>query len=146
MKKKAKKSKAKTKAKAKPKARKKLSARLKKPAKKSAGKKGKKASKAKAKGRAKKPAMSVTPPEGGVLIGRVEDYFAQIGVIAFTLKKPLQVGDHIHILGHTTDQEQVVASMQIDHQTVTVAKPKDAIGIKVGDRARRGDYIFIVPA
>jgi peptide subunit release factor RF-3 len=39
-----------------------------------------------------------------------------------------------------------VDSMQIDNTNVTEAKPGDAIGIKIPDRARKGDSVFIVTA
>jgi hypothetical protein len=109
------------------------------------------ARKAKAKGKAKKKGgaspkakMSIIPPRNSTLAGRVEDYFAKIGVIAFTVKKPIAVGDHLHILGHTTNLEQALESMQINHQPVTAAGVNDAVGIKVTSRVRRGDYVFII--
>jgi hypothetical protein len=76
----------------------------------------------------------------------VEDYFAKIGVIALTVQKPLHVGDQIQVLGHTTHLDLTLDSMQIDHQSVSEAKPKDAVGIKVSSRARRGDYVFVIKA
>jgi hypothetical protein len=149
MKKKAgKKSKLKAKAKPKAKAKAKKPARSKSPVKakaKAKPPKKAKATKKKAK-KAAKPAPAVVPPPGSILVGRVEDFYAQINVVAFTAKKPIQVGDRLHVLGHTTRIEQLVDSMQINHQTVTQASAGDAIGIKVGDRARRGDYIFITKA
>ena len=93
-------------------------------------KKAKKAApKSKARKKAKaaaKPKMSVIPPPNSTLVGRVEDYFAKIGVIAFTVKKPIHAGDHLHVLGHTTNLEQTLDSMQIDHQPVSEAKPVSA--------------------
>jgi translation elongation factor EF-1alpha len=41
------------------------------------------------------------------------------------------VGDRIRIQGHTTDFEQKVASIQIEHASVEVAKKGDKIGVKV---------------
>ncbi len=92
--------------------------------------------------KAQTPKMSVIPPANSILLGRVEDFFAHINVIAFTLKAPLSVGSKIHILGHTTNLEMVVNSMQIDHQSIPSAKVKDAVGIKVSGRCRKGDYVF----
>ncbi|OGR90449.1 MAG: hypothetical protein A2992_01805 [Elusimicrobia bacterium RIFCSPLOWO2_01_FULL_59_12] len=86
--------------------------------------------------------MSVIPPLNSTLLGRVEDYYAHISVIALTLQKPVRVGDRLQVLGHTTNLEQAVDSMQINHQAVTEAGPKDAVGIKVNGRVRRGDYVF----
>lgn len=94
--------------------------------------------------RSAKPKMAVIPPPNSLLVGRVEDYFAKIGVMAFTLRAPLSTASHIHILGHTTNLEQSVDSMQIDHQPVADAKAKAAVGIKVTARVRRGDYVFLI--
>jgi len=77
-------------------------------------------------------------------VGRVSDYFARIGVAGIDLTGPLRVGDTIHIKGHTTDFEQSVDSIQIEHASVDAAKAGDKIGIKVEDRCRRGDHVYVV--
>ena len=77
-----------------------------------------------------------------VEIGRVNDYFAHISVAGIDLTAPLKVGDRILIKGHTTDIEQVVDSLQIEHASVEEAKAGDKIGIKVPDRVRPGDHVF----
>ena len=87
----------------------------------------------------------IPAPPNGILLGRVEDYFAHIGVAALTLSAPLALGAHIHVLGHTTSFEQTIDSMQIDHQPVTRADKSAAVGIKVTSRARRGDHVYLLP-
>jgi translation elongation factor EF-Tu-like GTPase len=77
-------------------------------------------------------------------VGIVSDYFAHVSVAGIELSGVLRVGDRIHIKGHTTDLEQVVESMQIEHNQVEEGKSGDAIGIKVGDRCRHGDEVFKV--
>ncbi|MBD3271093.1 MAG: hypothetical protein GF384_00980 [Elusimicrobia bacterium] len=84
------------------------------------------------------------PLPGEVFIGVVEDYFSHVNVLATTLKAPVSVGARIHVRGHTTDMIQPVSSMQIEHRTVLNASPGDSIGIKVGQRVRKGDYIYRV--
>ena len=80
-------------------------------------------------------------------IGIVKGYFAKIGVAGIDLEKTLRVGDRIHIKGHTTDLEETVASIQIEHAQVEEAKKGDQIGIKVTDRCRDGDVVYkITPA
>jgi len=80
-------------------------------------------------------------------IGVVNDYFAKIGVAGIDLEGPLQVGDTVHVKGHTTDLELVVESMQVEHDQVEQAKKGDAIGIKVKDRCRGGDVVYkVTPA
>jgi putative protease len=77
-------------------------------------------------------------------IGRVVDYFAKIGVAGIDLTGKLSAGDTIHIKGHTTDLEQVVESMQVEHDQVEQAGAGDKIGIKVNDRCRGGDHVYRV--
>lgn len=77
-------------------------------------------------------------------VGKISDYFAKIGVAAIELTGSLSVGDTIHIKGHTTDFEQKIDSMQIEHQSVEKANPGDSIGIKVKDRVRGHDVVYKV--
>lgn len=79
-----------------------------------------------------------------VKIGVVKDYFAKIGVAGIDMTGGLKVGDTIHVKGHTSDFEQVVDSIQIEHEPVESAKAGDAIGIKVADRCRDGDTVYKV--
>jgi translation elongation factor EF-1alpha len=76
-------------------------------------------------------------------IGVVEHYFGKIGVAAIKMKSTMSVGDTIHIKGHTTDFEQAVDSIQIEHESVQKVKKGDDIGIKVKDHVREGDEVFI---
>ena len=77
-------------------------------------------------------------------IGHVSDFFARPVVAGIELTGPIKVGEKVHIVGHTTDLELVVNSMQINNVNVTEAKAGDAIGIKVTDRVRRGDKVYKV--
>ena len=78
------------------------------------------------------------------VIGNVSDFFARPVVAGIELMAPLQVGDRIHIQGHTTDLESAVDSMQINNVNVQEAKAGDSVGIKVPDRVRRGDTVYKV--
>jgi translation elongation factor EF-Tu-like GTPase len=78
------------------------------------------------------------------LIGKVDHWFGRIGVAGIALTDKLAVGDRIHVLGHTTDFEQEVTSMQIMHQDVNEAGNGDEVGIKVQFRARSGDLVYKV--
>lgn len=77
-------------------------------------------------------------------VGTVSSYFAQIGVAGIALEATLRPGDTIHVKGHTTDLEQAVESIQIEHEQVEQAKAGDAIGVKVKERCRRGDVVYKV--
>ena len=77
-------------------------------------------------------------------IGVINEFFARINVAGVELSDTMRVGDTIHIKGHTTDLEQTVDSMQIEHDTVEEATAGQAVGIKVQDRVRQGDQVFKV--
>ena len=79
-----------------------------------------------------------------VEIGKVSDFFARPVVAGIELTAPLKAGDRIHIVGHTTDIELTVESMQINNVDVKEAKGGDAVGVKVSDRVRRGDKVYKV--
>jgi putative protease len=77
-----------------------------------------------------------------VEIGRITHFFAKINVAVIELKAPLKVGDTIVIKGPTTDSQQVVDSMQIEHQNVQTALAGQSIGMKVPQRVRETDAVF----
>lgn len=77
-------------------------------------------------------------------IGVVSKYFAKPQVAAVSLEGQLHVGDKIHIKGHTTDFEQTVGSMQIENEPVKEAKAGDDVGIKVNERVRPNDEVYMV--
>ena len=79
-----------------------------------------------------------------VVIGKVSDFFAKPVVAGIELTAPLNLGDVIHIVGHTTDITMTVASMQINNINVQEAKAGDAVGIRITDRARSGDVVYKV--
>ena len=75
-------------------------------------------------------------------IGMVTHYWTDLGVAGIHLTEPIDIGDHIHVLGHTTDFEQDVGSMQIEHRYVRHANPGDDVGIRVGEHVREHDHIY----
>jgi putative protease len=75
-------------------------------------------------------------------VGRVTHYFTRISVAVIELKAPLAVGDRILIKGSTTDLEQVVESMQIEHKDVKQAEAGQSIGLKVKERVRENDTVY----
>lgn len=78
------------------------------------------------------------------LIGKITHYFDKIGVAIVELSGVLAIGDRIHIKGASTDLEQEVASMQVDHKNVSKAKKGDLVGLKVDQKVKEGDEIFSV--
>ena len=66
----------------------------------------------------------------GKEIGKVVHYYTYLGVGIIELKGTLKVGDKIKIKGATSDFEQKVNSMQIEHEKVEEAKKGKSIGLK----------------
>jgi len=84
-------------------------------------------------------------PEAG--IGRVEKYYSRLGVALIGLTGgPLRLGDVIHIRGVTTDFEQPVESMQIEHVRVDQAEAGQRVAIQVIAKARQHDIVYKVTA
>lgn len=82
---------------------------------------------------------------GEEVVGKVMDYFGKIGVAGIQVTAgSLNVGDTIHIKGHTTDVTQVVESIQLEHQGVPRAEPGQTIGLRIKDRVRKGDTVLRV--
>jgi translation elongation factor EF-1alpha len=77
-------------------------------------------------------------------IGNISGYFSHVNVAAIKLSGSLKVGDKVHIKGHTTDFEQKVGSMQIEKKSVKEAKKGDHIGIRVSEKVRPNDKVFLV--
>lgn len=75
-------------------------------------------------------------------IGEVTHYFTNISVGVIDLSGDLKVGDKISIEGATTDIQQDVESMQIEHEDVEEAGPGDSVGLKVKDRVREADVVY----
>lgn len=77
------------------------------------------------------------------LIGKITHYYSAIGVGIVELSGSLKTGDAIHIKGKATDFEQAVDSMQVEHEPVEKAKKGDVIGIKVKEKVKEGDEVFL---
>jgi len=77
-------------------------------------------------------------------IGTVSSYFSHVEVAAIKLSGKLKVGDKIHIKGHTTDFELKVKGLQIERKDVKEAKKGNHIGIKVPEKVRPNDKVFLV--
>ena len=76
-------------------------------------------------------------------IGFVSNYFSKISVAAVEITdETVSVGDSLHFLGHTTDFESTLHSMQIEHKSVTEAKKGDSVGVKVPEKVRKGDKVY----
>ena len=80
----------------------------------------------------------------GEKIGVITHFFNHISVAAIKITDSvLNVGDTIHIIGAHTDFTQIVEHMEINRKTIETANPGDEIGLKVKDRVREHDVVYI---
>jgi putative protease len=81
------------------------------------------------------------------LVGTVTHFFGKAMVAAIKITDgQLDVGDTIHIVGHTSDFTQNIDSMQVDRAPVNTAKVGDEIGVRVNEHVRDHDKVYrVVP-
>ena len=78
-------------------------------------------------------------------IGVITHYFGHVGVGIIKVEaEGLKLGDTLHFKGHTTDFQQSVDSMQIEHKDVQEANVGDSVGTKVSEHVREHDEVFKV--
>ncbi|MBN2421749.1 hypothetical protein JXB41_00860 [Candidatus Woesearchaeota archaeon] len=81
----------------------------------------------------------------GEEIGEITHFFNKINVAVVKLTKgSLSVGDKIRIKGATTDFEQGVDSMQVDHANIDKADIGKELGMKVAQPVRQHDIVYKV--
>ncbi len=77
-----------------------------------------------------------------VEVGHISHFFSKISVAVLDLTAPLSIGDRILIKGPSTDFEQVVDSMQIEHNAIQRAEAGQSIGMKLVQPARERDVVY----
>ena len=78
------------------------------------------------------------------LIGMISHFYPKIFVAVVDLIDTLRVGDKISIERSSGTFEQVVDSMQIEHENVQEAKKGQSIGLKISEVTREGAKVFKV--
>ncbi|KKQ90870.1 MAG: Translation elongation factor-like protein [Berkelbacteria bacterium GW2011_GWA1_39_10] len=78
----------------------------------------------------------------GKPIGEISHFYSKIGVGIIDLKDTLKKGDKVKIKGHSTEIDQDIDSIQVDHKEVEEAKKGDIVGVKVSDKVREGDKVY----
>ena len=77
-------------------------------------------------------------------LGEITHFFDKIQVAIIKLDKSLKKGDKVKIKGATTEIEETVDSMQVEHADIEEADKGDEVGIKVTGKVREGDEVFKV--
>ena len=76
-------------------------------------------------------------------IGKITHYFDKLGVAAVKVEHgKLHKGDKLHIVGHTTDAEVVVESLELEHQPIEEADEGQNVGIRVNEQVREHDDVY----
>lgn len=75
-------------------------------------------------------------------IGYITHFYNRISVAVLSLTDTLELGDKVHIFGHSTDFFQDVASIEIDHKKVSSVGPEDEVALKVIEPVRKGDVLY----
>ena len=96
------------------------------------------------------PSPAIEPPVAAPLpgeqrVGVVRHYYSHLSVAIVKLESgQLQVGDTIHIKGHTSDIRQKVESMEFEHQRIEQVRAGQEFGLRVVDHAREHDVVYKV--
>src|SRR5207247_118880 len=76
-------------------------------------------------------------------VGEVFHFYGKIGVAAIRLTdSTLAIGDTVQIQGPTTNVEQTVDTLQIEHADVPRADVGQEVGMKVRERVREKDFVY----
>lgn len=76
-------------------------------------------------------------------VGKVVHYYDKLGVVIVELSGALAVGDKIRFeRGGEELFDQVVESIQMEHEKLDSAKSGDAVGLKVSEPVKEGADVF----
>ena len=75
-------------------------------------------------------------------IGEVTHYYGDLKVAVVKFSKKLKSGEKVHFKGATTDFEQTIDSMELDHKEVEEVPKGKEVGVKVKKKVRAGDEVY----
>lgn len=76
-------------------------------------------------------------------VGKVTHYYNKLGVAAIEVDDgEITPGDHLHIVGHTTDADVVAETLELNHIPIREAHEGQNIGVKVNERVREHDEVY----
>ena len=79
-----------------------------------------------------------------VQIGRVTHYYNHLNVAVLELTDGLKLGDKIHIVGHSTDLYERIASMEVNHHPIDWVDARQDVAIKVVEPVHEHDKVYRV--
>lgn len=92
------------------------------------------------------PAPVASTRRGGnlILVGVVTHFLAKINVAIIRLGMNVEVGDKLQLEGDSGSFKQKIHSMQIDRKNVETAGRGQEIGMKVNERVKIGELVYIL--
>lgn len=76
-------------------------------------------------------------------VGKITHYYDKLGVGVMEVASDISVGDKIKFVRGGEDLfEQVVESMQVEHNKITTAKKGDIVGLKVNGEVKEGSEVY----
>ena len=88
--------------------------------------------------KAKTPKVKAPKP-----IGKGEHFYNKIGVAIVKFKQAVPAGTKLKFKGATTDFEETIDSMQLDHKPIDSAPKGKQVGIKVSEKVHEGDLVYL---
>ena len=77
-------------------------------------------------------------------IGIITHFFDKISVGIIKLDGKLKVGDKVRIEGGKTSFEQEISEIQLEHESIQEGKKGQEVGIKVSEKVREGNKVFLL--
>ena len=76
-------------------------------------------------------------------VGEVTHYYGGLGVAIVKFNQDMPAGKNVTFQGMTSDFSQDLSSMEVDHKSAQVAPRGREVGIKVKDKVREGDKVYL---
>ena len=80
----------------------------------------------------------------GKKVGEVVHFYDRILVAGIDVRGVLKIGDSVHFLGHGSDFQQSISSMQIENEPIQQANKGDMIALKTLKPVRRGTTLYVL--
>lgn len=76
--------------------------------------------------------------------GKVVHWYDRAGVAVVKLTVPLKVGDRIKVTTGDHEFEQVVASMQVNHEDIPSGEAGAEVAVKLSEPAKEGATVSLI--
>ncbi|MDP3729819.1 MAG: translation elongation factor-like protein [bacterium] len=87
--------------------------------------------------------LSKKVPRTDKPIGVVTHYYGGVSVAIVKFNREIKTGANVTFQGVTTDFSQTINSMEFDHKKIDSAPAGKEIGIKVKDKVREDDGVYL---